>query len=227
MLKLPKPLINLGLIVAIVICLVGTWYIFYPWASWRYKITVSVDTPEGLKTGSAVREVHAREQPQFMEMPRLAVNVVGEAVAVDLGKRGVLFSLIDWNDYRFVYESFPSPSQSEVLDFKYYAHLKNVKAVVPLYRAPMLVRFQDLNDPKTVERVDPNNLANSFGRDVFLKDITIEMTNEPVTWSVAHYLGWLQGYYNKRLDGERYGTIDSSHKLANSLASGMFSTGKR
>jgi hypothetical protein len=28
--------------------------------SWRYKMTVEVETPEGLKTGSAVREVFFR-----------------------------------------------------------------------------------------------------------------------------------------------------------------------
>jgi hypothetical protein len=34
---------------------------------------------------------------------------------------------------------------------------------------PLLVRFRDMNDPKTLERVDPNDLAASFGPGVYLK----------------------------------------------------------
>ena len=33
------------------------WRQAYPSGSWRYKMTVVVQTPEGIKTGSAVREV--------------------------------------------------------------------------------------------------------------------------------------------------------------------------
>ena len=32
---------------------------------------------------------------------------------------------------------------------------------------PLLVRFRDINDPTTVERVDPNDLAASFGPGVY------------------------------------------------------------
>ncbi|MCL8018139.1 hypothetical protein, partial [Streptomyces sp. AS02] len=59
-----------------------------------------------------------------------------------------------------------------------------------------------------------------------LKDITIEMTDEPVTWEMSRHIPWLADYYNKRLDGQRFGTATTDHKLANSLSSGSFSTGE-
>ncbi|MCA9468988.1 MAG: hypothetical protein KC643_26590, partial [Nitrospira sp.] len=39
----------------------------------------------------------------------------------------------------------------------------------------------DLTDPKTVQKVDPENLAATFGPGVELKRITLEITDEPVT----------------------------------------------
>ena len=46
---------------------------------------------------------------------------------------------------------------------------------------PMLVRFRDIDDPKSVEEVDPEDLAKSFGPGVKLARVTIEMTRDPVT----------------------------------------------
>ncbi|MEN9924232.1 MAG: hypothetical protein RL268_358 [Pseudomonadota bacterium] len=54
---------------------------------------------------------------------------------------------------------------------------------------PMLVRFADLRDPKTVERVDPKDLAKSFGPGVQLTRITIAMTDEAVTVGIEERLG--------------------------------------
>ncbi len=61
--------------------------------SWRYRMTVTVETPEGLKTGSAVREIVAIKVHGTKVSGSAKVSK-GEAVVVDLGKRGVLFALI-------------------------------------------------------------------------------------------------------------------------------------
>jgi hypothetical protein len=78
--------------------------------TWRYKITIEIETPEGIKTGSAVREVRAWKNAAKIINPDVApieYEVIGEAVVVDLGKRGVLFGLIDWDSYEEVESSFP------------------------------------------------------------------------------------------------------------------------
>jgi len=46
---------------------------------------------------------------------------------------------------------------------------------------PMLVTFGDLDDPASVERVDPDDLAAIFGEGVALKRITVQLTDDPVT----------------------------------------------
>ena len=56
---------------------------------------------------------------------------------------------------------------------------------------PMLVTFGDLDDPTSVERVDPDELAATFGEGVRLKRITVQVTDDPVTSGIGQRLGWL------------------------------------
>ena len=60
-------------------------------------------------------------------------------------------------------------------------------------KLPLLVRFRDLNDPKTVERIDPRDLATSFGLEVGLKRATIEVVHDPLTTGIEKRLSWLVG----------------------------------
>lgn len=106
-----------------------------------------------------------------------------------------------------------------------------------------MVTFKDMKNLKSVELVYQSErigIANQmageyritddfeklFGKGVKIKDVTIEMTEEPVTAVLGKYLSWLNQYYNQRLDGERFGTIDSKYRLANSLSAGNFSSGE-
>lgn len=46
---------------------------------------------------------------------------------------------------------------------------------------PELVTFTDVNDPNTVTEVDPNNLEATLGPGVSWNEITLEVTDEPIT----------------------------------------------
>ena len=85
----------------------------------------------------------------------------------------------------------------------YYAALKADRRVWPVKRRlgdgpgpfpPTIVRFRDIADPKSVEQVDPDDLAKSFGPGVKLKSLTVQMTDEPVTTGIEKRLGWLAGH---------------------------------
>jgi hypothetical protein len=80
----------------------------YPSATLRYKVTVEIETPEGIKTGSAVREVFIQRQPELPESGP-DIKPKGEAVVIDLGKRGVVFALTSFDDYRTIFKVFPGP----------------------------------------------------------------------------------------------------------------------
>ena len=177
--------------------------------TWRYKMTVEVETPEGLKTGSAVREVDVvlEPRPGYTPYPyHSVVKVKGEAVVVDLGKRGVLFALMDVDgSYQAVFRAFPGPPGLTPQGVLYYRDLKNAKATLSK-QYPTFVRFRDINDPKTVEVIYPakdttvqnalgggpeKDFQDRFGKGVKLKEVTIETTNDPVTVGITAILPWL------------------------------------
>jgi hypothetical protein len=75
---------------------------------------------------------------------------------------------------------------------------------LPLTSLPLLVRFRDLDDPKTVERVDPLDLGKSFGTGVKLQRATLEIvpagtwplndygiTGEQITTGISERLKWI------------------------------------
>lgn len=176
---------------------------------YRYRLTVEVDTPEGLKTGSSVIEVKqslglAGGSPGHSQIYRRAR---GEAVAVDLADGNTLFALLRSNDDIEWAETIAErvapkiertggdPRFDRVLGLtqqtqvpRTFPPFGNAK---PQTAYPMLVMFADLDDPTSVAQVDPDDLAASFGEGVSLKRITVELTDDPVTTGIEERLGWL------------------------------------
>lgn len=197
--------------------------------SWRYKITVAVETPEGVKTGSAVRQVDITKKliaaetvtdpstgkPKVKEHYKYDNDITGEAVVVDLGERGVLFALIDWFDYSDVPGVFNTPRYEDVVKIP-----SGTKAEVTSIKYwPDFVTFMNMNEPKSVMRVldiercragasreeeckkvgphiAESHTEELFGEGVKIKEITLEITDEPVTW------GAVDGHLPKKFSEE-------------------------
>ena len=206
----------------------------YP--TYRYRLTVEVDKPEGLRTGSSVIEVHTGRAWQY-SIPNpgmLWISIRGEAVSVDLGRRGVLFALlrseqlIDWAS-TVLFLAAPQvplattrglPNSSHLdFDLRFKAALALVGAQViprdypdsigsrhqpgdPPSAWPMMVRFRNLADPKSVEKINPDDLSASFGAGVKLRRITVERTDDPVTFWITTRLPWLDTDPEKGLDND-------------------------
>jgi hypothetical protein len=210
------------------------WDTVYPSGTLRYKMTVSVETPEGIKTGSAVREIYFYRTPQLVPdaSPWIAGVSKGEAVVVDLGKRGVLFALMRGlvgrdTDYGhdIIPNAFPPPDAANDIScchftkegVRYYRTLKIGFTTLDIKEYPEFVRFRDLKDPKTVENVldmgkidehgnytiKADHFEEMFGKGVKLKEITIEVTDAPVTTGIDKYLQWLDGV-TANIDGTQF-----------------------
>ena len=206
----------------------------------RYKMTVEVETPEGLKTGFAVREVEPVVDAHPIAGRGVELRFKGEAVVVDLPGGQSLFALLTGADGDVDYaKQLPGralgsrlsnePESEEQYPWRKSAELYpnhpdaiGLKNTNPL---PLLVRFGDLSDPTSVEEVKPDDLAASFGAGVKLKRITIEQTDEPVTVGIGKRLGWLEQYWDAMLNGDKIEWMNKS-ELAAHLASGSFSTMK-
>jgi hypothetical protein len=184
----------------------GRWYRPY-----RYRLTVEVDTPEGLKTGSSVIEVSSDRSPKWMPQGGgVSKTARGQAVAVDLPDGQTLFALlrsnngnVDWPAYAaYTVIEVPAPSTGQDDQAEFLTRAKAAEGkTLTLPRDhrimiggaspnnyPLLVTFTDIRDPKTVAKVDPDDLAASFGPGVKLRRITVQITDDPVTTGIEKRL---------------------------------------
>ena len=206
--------------------------------SWNQKLTVTVATPQGEVSGSAITFywVNYMEPCRFGGMSQVCFNSrkKGEATVVALPNGRYLFVLLAENPLSLARAAFGAELPDEFRRGRagrnnYYNQIKRQRAPkpVPPKAYPQMVYFEDINDPASVREVDPDNLAASFGPGYALSSMTLQVTDE---WNrgggVDEILPWLNEFYNKRLDGNRYGSIDAPNRTANSLSSGKFKVGK-
>jgi hypothetical protein len=208
----------------------------------RYKLTLSVNTPQGVKTASSVVESYI--WPVTMPARGVRHRLKGEAVYLDLGPgRRPLIALLTsslqtspgvdpeyWSkdggpmtDYvlRLYGED---KSKDDFLTKK--ARLANYRGPreIPIAALPDFVTFIDVTDPKSVIAVDPNNLEATLGPGISWNKITVEMTNERLTNEIENKLPWL------RSETLRHGSLDGSrtrysNELSNRLDTGDFKKG--
>lgn len=223
----PKPFwrrkwfLNLALTILIFAGLKLVWDINFPSATVRYRVTVSIETPEGLKTGSAVREMRVATEPKiFPEQHSIHSFVYGEAVVIDLGVNGRLFAVMDINDYQIFYRTIPVPKYGSIISSLHF--LRNLKSgpitSVPLSARPEIIRFRDLKDPASLEMIYqvvavnvPNqsspryqvndNFEKIFGSGVRLKDVTLQVTTDKVSHTdideIVDMFGGSSGGYSR------------------------------
>lgn len=176
---------------------------------YRYRLTVEVETPEGVKTGSSVIEVEQSLSRSTAAPAKVGVQrkVRGEAVAVDLPNGKTLFALlrsennVDWASYVYVYLATHENGKPFIDQLDNVLEVTGKRTLPRMWPPvgfleersayPMLVTFGDLADPTSVAEIDPDDLAATFGDGVKLKCITVELTDDPVTTGIEDRLGWL------------------------------------
>lgn len=200
--------------------------------TFRYKMTVEVDTPTGIRSGFAVREV-SRFTPSNIPMlgdsrPRWAVT--GEAVAVDVGQGGTLYAILPGADGE-------SGFSGRDIDFMF-QELRPGKMAGPIElwprrplttrpklseTTPMLVTFRNANDPRSVEQIAPDRLGTVFGPGIKLRRISIQKTEEAVSSGISTRLSWLEhkAKSNESLSGDDRLSV-SSGALADNLNASSF-----
>ncbi|MGO9388841.1 hypothetical protein [Rhodoblastus sp.] len=170
----------------------------------RYRLTLQIETPEGLRSGSGVLEIAEGYNDGLLDLlsqTAVVFGTRGEAVIVDLGARGLLFALLNADDARKgsrtafdafsrLHEDLWDPTGIGPGAMDRMAKLRG-ETQIPFEMMPMLVRFGDISDPMTVERVEPNDLEKSFGAGVKFVRASVEITDEEVTRGVEKVLPWL------------------------------------
>ena len=207
----------LFVVIVLATILIG-WRLASPTHTWHYRLTVEVETPEGLKTGAAVKEVSLHHEPSILPDQGGSIRQVGygEAVVVDLGKRGLLFVLNNRPGYFDSYEA-------DVFFDSFRGVEKAGRSELKLEDWPALVTFRNprdldtiavLSPPENVSRVDAEtaldkNIEAAFGSGVHLKSIVIEVTTDPVTRGVIDKFGptmkSADDYFERNVKKLKYG----------------------
>lgn len=159
---------------------------------WNQKLTVVIDTPVGPVSGSSVVEIRARFGQLPMSASEVNYQIRGEATVVEVAPGRYLFALLGGSEERYyqaVRDELPTTDRGEWLFL-----IPKMQGVVTIRpnNYPILVTFSNIDNPKTVRRVDPNNIAASFGTAFSLQKITLEITDAPATYGhIKRVLDWI------------------------------------
>ena len=219
-----------------------------PTIEFNYRLTVEVETPQGVRSGHSVIKYWGQQRSSNPLDPYkggLGAHARGEAVAVDLPGGRTLFALLQTEtdvDAATAYPglAFAAEIRGEADNTKRLQLLQGLKGQTrPLPRTemtlanggtevsayPMLVMFKDIKDPKSVARVDPDDLPASFGTGYRLKAITVTITDAPMTIGIEKRLGWLAD--KKTMDNPGWARLPYvSRRVINGLFSGTIGRSK-
>jgi len=150
--------------------------------TYRYKLTLSLDMPDGVKAGFNVVEVDAFDV--ILPARGIGHKTTGQALYINLGagRRPLIALLTRIRRSTDPWPTFPGRGEDapgEVLANKCLGvnkpkdWLDEVKATrqctlpiaITSADLPDLVTFADVNDPKSVMLVDPNNLSATLDRE--------------------------------------------------------------
>ncbi|WP_459661923.1 hypothetical protein [Novosphingobium sp. 11B] len=173
----------------------------HPVYKYRYELTVVIQTPDGDKQSSSVIEVAFRENSSTNITGPGGITrwIKGEAVCVKIDKKRRMLALLRsessaaWAESVMLavgsfkaggvkhwavnqYENLIADRRLKTLPHR---QATTGYRIGPRLR-PMLVTFDNIADPDSIRRVDPDNLSATFGPGISLKYITVQITDKPV-----------------------------------------------
>lgn len=201
--------------------------------SYRYKLTLAINTPNGVKRGSSVIQVTFWDVsfPARGTMHRLD----GQALYLDLGPgtRPLIALLTSRlhrkydDEIRWTEEAGPGTplilraygearSREFMDDVPRVARLRGPRKISP-NDLPDLVTFADMRDPSSVIEVDRNDLQGSLGPNITWNEVAIENTDEPITRGIERDLPWIPTYFQNNLRLDR-SSLTGERTIANRLS---------
>ena len=166
----------------------------------RFRLTIEVDTPDGIKSGSSVIQTWFYESGNWgpVEARGVRAEARGEAVFVDLGHARHVIGVLGWSangqDQDRIYGlTRAALAPGKRVDWKDEYKLKG-KGDLPVNYVPTLVTFADINDPKTVRVVPPADFESVFGPGVRFRSASVETTDDPVTRKISEKLPLLTSH---------------------------------
>ena len=208
------------LVIAVVVAAASylAWGSLFPTVTVRYRLTIEALVDERPVSGSGIIEVTRSDTTAIGSMGGTGFSITGEAIAVDLAHKGQFFVLLRGREIGLpedksfppyiILEAFSRQLDKRANPVEQMRMLNKLhpKADLPIALLPMLIRFRDINDPRSVEKLDPNTLESAFGPSVHWRGATIEIVRDPPTGGISQRLAWFQDWEKRggALDGTRF-----------------------
>lgn len=164
---------------------------------WNQKLTVVIQTPDGVVTGSSVTQVTKIVSDGPFTLPQargVQSELAGEAVVVEVLPGKYLFVLLKGVDnlaFRAFEDVIPYRRGSEFARWARQIARHREPGIVPPANYPMMVMFEDISDPTSVRLVAPDDLVSAFGEGVRLQEMTLMITDEVSEQTISLVLEWL------------------------------------
>jgi hypothetical protein len=176
----------------------------------RYRLTIVVQTPTGIKAGSSVIEASGAKITSI-NGNGFGTGFVGDAVFLDLGGNRNVVALLtvgtNADTYRFgLLAPLAFGMNGGPDDFiKIQTMTGSLSLTARLI--PTLVTFRDISNPQTAEVVAPEAFGSTFGRGFEFLNATVELTTDNITRGITTKMPWL----NRMIKQGEGGTITQHH----------------
>jgi hypothetical protein len=206
-----KPLLVPAALALAVAVLLGWGLICLNRPDHKYRLTVEVQTPDGVRSASGVMAVYQGKISGPLPEAVAGISMKGDAVYVDLGGGRNLVAILN-RGATLAMDAFAAVGQKVP-----FTDVKKLRGGVRVYgdAMPTLVAFTDPTDPKTARVLDPGNIEATFGRGYHLQRVALEMVSvglwpldfggplgEPITLGIEKRLRWVtsvEGYLSGRV----------------------------
>lgn len=201
---------------------------------WHQTLTLKVQTPTGIKSGASTVWVRWRDSFELLpDPPHVTSTIRGEAAVVDLGEGRYLFALLRGAD-RLALEVFndqtlPRGANGLPPFIQNVVDSLGAERDIKQEKYSLLVTFDDIRNPETIQSVNPNNLSASFGKGFSLRNIKLAITAEPVSQGmIERLLPWFTQYNEQklRLNGKKCVACPVSGPLPDLLGPSHFKVGE-
>lgn len=186
-----------GILIALSIVLLLSAAFYFSLPDHRYRLTIEVATPDGIKSASSVIAVYGGSVGWGLpETKGLRAHIKGEAVYLDLGAGKNIIALLAHG------KSGENSGKMEWLVLGAaraagqkleWFQTKDVRGQVPLVGdlIPTLVTMTDPQDPGSARVVSPGQFESIFGPGYRFVGAHVAVTTDDVTENIERHLPWI------------------------------------
>lgn len=158
----------------------------------RFKISIAIETPTGIKRGSSVVEVNEnlRRSPTYFDYRGTAVSI---AISPTDTMYGILVGEDESNNYvQNLYNVIKSNQNSKHLNINIFPKYKYSDTI------PMFLSFSNRHDPSSAHIIERLENGSKLENNTKLKEISISFSNEKIDRSIEDQLDWIRIYRRNR-----------------------------